>query len=259
MGKYEFDFGYGMFCIIKAFGFRKSSLPDKANHLTPKYEEIRFCDKYMVYAEQWLNDYSDDKKTSVQVASDFAQDRDRIIDVVWAFRLHLREKLCGIASEYGDDAGKREKVVKYQSFQLDDSDILEAARSSYSESDLVKFALVADKTLTWLDTIGELVEVVLEDQQGAERVKAGKAKSNTGKDVAYKFFETYINGPDLKYHVLNVGQGKGKRVDVFSELWTMFKGEHPEWIKDKNGLKSKGIVRDSFSTYLSLWRKPTKD
>jgi len=188
MGKYEFDFGYGMFCIIKAFGFRKSSLPDKANHLTPKYEEIRFCDKYMVYAEQWLNDSSDDKKTSVQVASDFAQDRDRIIDVVWAFRLHLREKLCGIASEYGDDAGKREKVVKYQSFQLDDSDILEAARNSYSESDLVKFALVADKTLTWLDTIGELVEVVVEDQQGAERVELGKGKEPKGKrGLVYKW------------------------------------------------------------------------
>ena len=98
------------------------------------------------------------------------------------------------------------------------------------------------------------------DRQGAEPVKAGKAKSNTAKAAVCLFFDKHINNPDSKFSVLKVGQGRGKGVDVFSELWTMFKDEHPEWIKDENDLKSQGISsRDSFYTYLNTWREPTKN
>ena len=98
-----------------------------------------------------------------------------------------------------------------------------------------------------------------EDRHGAEPVKAGKAKSNTAKAVVYLFFDKHINDSNSKYHVLRESQGKGKRVNVFVGLWEMFNREHSEWVKDKDDSKSKGIGRDSFSTYLNMWRKPTEN
>lgn len=88
-----------------------------------------------------------------------------------------------------------------------------------------------------------------EDWQGAEPVKAGKAKSNTAKAVVNLFFDKHINDSNSKYHVLRESQGKGTHQDELVGLYKLFIKEHPE-IKIK--------VNTFKKNYLNEWRQHPK-
>ena len=91
--------------------------------------------------------------------------------------------------------------------------------------------------------------VTAADQQGAELVKAGKAKSNTAKAAVYLFLDKHINDSNSRFFVLKESQGKGTYQKELADLHTLFMEEHSE-IK---------IKADTFKkNYLNEWRQPPK-
>ena len=87
------------------------------------------------------------------------------------------------------------------------------------------------------------------DQQGAEPVKAGKAKRNTAKAAVYLFFDKHINDSNSRFFVLKESQGKGTYQKELADLHTLFMEEHSEI----------EIKADTFKkNYLNEWRQPPK-
>ena len=116
------------------------------------------------------------------------------------------------------------------------------------EGEMLRNWLANIHAINWLKEV-EQHDRTAADQQEAEPVKAGKAKSNTAKAAVYLFFDKHINDSNSRFFVLKESQGKGTYQKELADLHTLFMEEHSE-IK---------IKADTFKkNYLNEWRQPPK-